>query len=1091
MFRKLICFASVIVVLALSSSVWAVAYTWDDGNSVDHYWGSPNNWDPNGVPVFGDDVSIGSGLPEANQPVIPVGCDANAGTNADSFSIIGTLDDAALTVESGGSLTLLPFPDDGGSPILMLGSGWVDGGNGILNVAGDVFTRRVWVGYNSQAVTNGSGWINMTGGTFIASTDGDGEGGFEIARGDDCMGGMVTPGNGYVHLDGGVIDIQGFFTMRRGYPACGDDPSEEWPTSNGYLDITGGTMMIQYDARDTIQHYIDEGWITAYGIGSMEDATIASDPRAEIVMDYDWRNTEKTTVTAFKPANNGEPYKLYPPQYAAGVDPTVTLSWSPGDYIGTGGVPGSKTGNGHHVFIGTLEAQSGNMEGWNLQYPVGTLYGHIVGAQDATILDITASYPGGSLELDTEYVWTVVEANDANGIPSGGATRDISWWKPQVVYHFRTVGGAASNPSPGDGATVGIKVGAALSYELTWDRGYYAASTNSHQIYFGTDFNDVNEANTLDLEYIITKTDPNYTATDLELGKEYFWRVDEVNPAGPDPCIWPGDTWSFTVGDYRVVDDFDYASSGEMDDFWKINAFDLDYTLPCSTMGGGASLGLAGGAMSYSYDNNDIYDPLIPGFLDLDFFSEVRYEFPAPADLTEGDSETTLRALALDHRGTAGNAADPNYDRMYVALESADGNMAIVSNLDVSAQKKPSSQFNIDLRDFSDAGVNVQDVVYLYIGFGIQCNPNPGTPGGEGVVNFDNIRVYPPRCVGQPGGMPYYRQLGDLNGDCTVDIKDMKSLSNAWLMTDRLTGVPVAVADDDPCMMARWEFEGNWDNDPKARIKADSNGIPHGEPEFVVDGNRPQSLAGNQVAYFDQDLDTVDGNDYVICGTWGGPDGDANFLGKSYTLSVWAKQTEPNGWACMISKGEAAEKLEFGFTPYLQQQVHFVGHGGNAAEKMVPLNEWHYLVGTWEEWPDVNGGMSRVYIDGRLESEEDMNEIAYEHSRNPDYDPSWCIGAQDFEGLEDDVPPYRPHIDRVYYGYLDDVRVYDRRLSEEEIMWLAGKRAPSKNYYAILPPASYADTYSPEPKGQKIINFKDMAKMAQEWLESALWPVIP
>ena len=1090
MFRKLICFASVIVVLALSSSVWAITYTWDDGNSVDHYWSSPNNWDPNGVPVFGDDVSIGSGLPEANQPIIPAGCDANAGSNADSFSIIGTLDDAALTVESGGSLTILPFPDDGSSPILMLGSGWVAGGNGILNLAGDVLTRRVWVGYNSQGAPKGAGWINMTGGTLTATTDADGgAGGFEIARGDDCMGGLVTPGNGYVHLDGGVIDIQGFFTMRMGYPACGADPPEEWPTSEGYLDITGGTMMIQYDARDTIQHYIDEGWITAYGIGSQEDANIVSDPRAELVVGYDWRNEEKTTVTAFKPANNGEPYKLYPPQYAAGVDPTVILSWKPGDYVGTGGVPGSKAGNGHHVFIGTLEAQSGNMLGWSLQYPVGTLYGHIVGAQDANTFSVVDNMPGGTLELDTEYVWTVIEANDANGDPWGGTMRDISWWKPQVVYHFRTVGGAASNPSPGNAAEVGIKVDAALSYELSWDRGYYAALTNGHQIYFGTDFNDVNEANTLDPEYVITKTDPNYMATDLELGKEYFWRVDEVNPAGPDPCIWPGDTWSFTVGDYRVIDDFDYASSNEIYDFWKINAGDLDYTLPCSTMGGGAWIDLAGGAMSYSYDNNDIYDPLIPGFLGLDFFSEVRYEFAAPADLTEGDSETTLRALGLDYTGNAGNAADPNYDRMYVVLESADGNVAIVFNPDVSAQKKPSSQFNIDLRDFSDAGVNVQNVVYLYLGFGIQCNPQPGTPGGEGVVKFDNIRVYPPRCVGHPGGVPYYGQLGDLNGDCTVDIKDMKLLSNAWLRTDRLTGAPVAVADDDPCMMARWEFEGNWDNDPNARIKADSNGIPHGTPAFVADETRPQSLAGNQVAYFDQ----VDVNDYVICGTWGDRDGDANFLGKSYTLSVWGKQTEPNGYGGMIGKGEAAEKLEMGQPPWLERMVHFVGPtgegSGNAAEKQLPLNKWHHLVGTWEQFPDVNGGMSRVYIDGHLESEIDMNELPYKHSHNPNYDPNWCIGAQDFEGAEGDTPPYRPHIDRLYYGYLDDIRIYDRQLSEEEIMWLAGKTTP--NYYAIQPPAAYSDIYSPDPKGQKIINFKDMAKLAQEWLESALWPVLP
>ncbi|MHC4316878.1 MAG: PA14 domain-containing protein [Planctomycetota bacterium] len=25
----------------------------------------------------------------------------------------------------------------------------------------------------------------------------------------------------------------------------------------------------------------------------------------------------------------------------------------------------------------------------------------------------------------------------------------------------------------------------------------------------------------------------------------YYWRVDEVNLAGPDPCLWKGDTWTF------------------------------------------------------------------------------------------------------------------------------------------------------------------------------------------------------------------------------------------------------------------------------------------------------------------------------------------------------------------------------------------------------------------------------------------------------------------------------------------------------------------------------------------------------------------
>ncbi len=1117
MCKRIVFLTSFLVVLVLTGSASA-QMTWTDEYFDNNDFNEPLNWNPNdvGPPGLGQGaITIAGPLAEGRSwPTMQ----ADVNVTIDGFEMsgarIGTtglpVADPCLVMY--GRLTVEPG-------LIILGSGFPDGvdNTGTVHLMPGSYWRTQ---RDPDASTVHGVWSTQMGGQGHVVLDG----GEWVADGLTLS--FNTGGGGTLRINDGTFRTY-FFEMLRGY-----DPwqiRDFYPTiwigvCTSNLDIREGSLIIDGDRRDSaipyekyqpyergaytdpyydgrkdigIQGFIDRGWITAYGtpddpcdpqhwyqpgnddvnnwwMPKWGELIVEYVPDGNMVVPDEPTQVGHTVVTAYL-GGYGEPYGLYPRQNATNVDPKVTLSWGPGDYLGTGGTPGSQRGNGHHVFIGTYDDMQLYIEGWNLEYPVMTDFGHIVGAQDANFLDVATDHPAGSLELATEYVWTVIEVSDANGVPDKD-NQNISWWKAPIHY-FRTLDPGPYDPVPADGSTLGIKVGVPipLSSLLEWQPGYYASDVNAHVVYFGTDFNDV-----CDATGGTPQTEPNYTATGLELGKEYFWRVDEVNTAGPDPCIWPGDTWSFTVGDYRVIDEFDYDSWDDMSDFWQI--YDADYDIGClgGDMGGGAGLALAHGTMAYTYDNNGT----VTG---IDYFSEVRYVFPAEANnLTEGDAETTLRALSLDHVGNADNAADPNYDRMYVGLESSDGNLEIIWNPDVSAQEKLSGQFNIDLDEFIDAGVDVNDVAYLYLGFGIRCNWE--NVGGDGIVTFDNIRVYPPRCVGHPGGVPYYGQLGDLNGDCTVNIKDIKVLSNHWLKADRITDVPVAVAPNDPCMMARWEFEDNWDNDPNSRIKADSNGIAQGTPVFVPDETRPQSLAGNKVAYFDQ----VDVNDYVICGTWGDRHGDANFLGKSYTFAVWGKQTEPNGWACMISKGEASQKLEMGME-WLVRQVHFVGHGGNATEKKVPLNEWHHLAGTWEQWPDVNGGMSRVYIDGRLEAEEDMNEIAYNHSHNPDYDPNWAIGAQDYEGgMVGETPtPMRPHIDRLYYGYLDDVRVYDRQLSEEELMWLAGLDPGLTHYYAILPPAGYADIYSPDPKGQKIIDFKDMAKLAQEWLESAWWPVIP
>ena len=107
---------------------------------------------------------------------------------------------------------------------------------------------------------------------------------------------------------------------------------------------------------------------------------------------------------------------------------------------------------------------------------------------------------------------------------------------------------------------------------LSWRAGVYA---DTHNVYFGTDFDDVNQASTSEPRGVLL--DENLALTSYELpdlleyGQTYYWRVDEVN-APPDTKIYRGDVWSFTVLDFLVVDDFEgYTDYAPNDIFstWK------------------------------------------------------------------------------------------------------------------------------------------------------------------------------------------------------------------------------------------------------------------------------------------------------------------------------------------------------------------------------------------------------------------------------------------------------------------------------------------------------------------------------------------
>ncbi|MFA5292709.1 MAG: hypothetical protein WC496_06705 [Phycisphaerae bacterium] len=116
--------------------------------------------------------------------------------------------------------------------------------------------------------------------------------------------------------------------------------------------------------------------------------------------------------------------------------------------------------------------------------------------------------------------------------------------------------GMAYEPSP-----TNHEVDVAGGSNLIWSEG---AGAVTHDVYFGTNFNDVNDANRTNPMGVLKSEDQDanvYTPT-LALYKTYYWRIDEVNSLG---VITKGEVWDFMTeyaGMGLVLGDWDNGLNG-------------------------------------------------------------------------------------------------------------------------------------------------------------------------------------------------------------------------------------------------------------------------------------------------------------------------------------------------------------------------------------------------------------------------------------------------------------------------------------------------------------------------------------------------
>jgi hypothetical protein len=164
----------------------------------------------------------------------------------------------------------------------------------------------------------------------------------------------------------------------------------------------------------------------------------------------------------------------------------------------------------------------------------------------------------GTIDLLAGTTYSLVMEYYENG---GGAVAQLSWSSPSTPKQLIPQAALsppirASAPSPSSGAT-----GTKMTPILSWGAGDYAAS---HEVYFGADANAVRNADKTSPQYKGSKAlgDESYDPGKLGWFTTYYWRVDEVNAVNAD-SPWVGNLWSFTTGDFILIDDFEQYDSGE------------------------------------------------------------------------------------------------------------------------------------------------------------------------------------------------------------------------------------------------------------------------------------------------------------------------------------------------------------------------------------------------------------------------------------------------------------------------------------------------------------------------------------------------
>jgi hypothetical protein len=610
-------------------------------------------------------------------------------------------------------------------------------------------------------------------------------------------------------------------------------------------------------------------------------------------------------------------------------------------------------------------------------------------------------------------------ANNSNNSPHEAAfddfrVFDIALSDSEIAGLFR--GGdvdTAWSPDPYDG-----QQDVDRESMLKWRPGDSAAF---HDVYFGTNFDDVNDATTaVGLGVYQDRVSPNeFDPGKLDFGQKYYWRIDEVN----DPCVWKGNVWSFTAANFIIIDDFE--SYDDIDKFIYFTWIEDDASV-YQDLGIEGSEPVYSGSQSLWFEyNNSIYAP-------NKYYSEISKDLGG-MDFTQDGVKVLTVFFYGDPANTAGVTEEP-----YIGLDDGtnyqESRYTDTGNAITDIQETEWHEWNIAVTDFNT--VTTSSVETIFIGFGQRGNT---VPGGGGEVFFDDLRLYPPKCVPSLG--PDY----DFSGDCRVDLVDVGMMADKWLRRDAQLSVqapstgPVGYWELDDTGAVAFDSAGSNDGAMEGDYSWVDGKVGTGAVEFTDNGGRVR------VPYAAALMPSA----AVSATMWIYPTRD-----PGYSARVLAKGIDAGDWEAYYMQFSGDVSWTVRDDP--NHSNHVVDAGG------VGLNEWIHIAGTYDS------NELKLYINAQLEDDDTIGDIGGILQDTNDL----AIGnAVDIN-------------DRAFFGKVDDVRIYNYALTAEEIAYVAS--APTHDGYMALDIPE--NIYDDEPAGQKAINLRDFAELMTAWLDQQLWP---
>ncbi|APF16883.1 Laminin G sub domain 2 [Caldithrix abyssi DSM 13497] len=143
-------------------------------------------------------------------------------------------------------------------------------------------------------------------------------------------------------------------------------------------------------------------------------------------------------------------------------------------------------------------------------------------------------------------------------------------------------------------------------------------------------------------------------------------------------------------------------------------------------------------------------------------------------------------------------------------------------------------------------------------------------------------------------------------------------------------------------------------------------------------------------------------------------------LGNTRTISVWTKTTITDTSQSIIFRGNVYWGAYYFYLYITETGEYQYGHLPNGvrvtSDVVVADNKWHHLVTTWD------GSTCNLYVDGELIKTE-----PYTQFPNGRYNDDVYIGTAHHNN---------DSLVKFFRGNIDDVRIYNRVLTETEILYL-------------------------------------------------------